>query len=57
MYWELDYKQKLRTPDEALMRRAPFVQDVEIAHMMTMGPARLRPLICFRKARRSRRFS
>jgi 4-hydroxybutyrate CoA-transferase len=24
---------------EALMRRGPFVQDVEIVHMMTMGPA------------------
>jgi 4-hydroxybutyrate CoA-transferase len=24
---------------EALMRRAPFVHDVEIVHMMTMGPA------------------
>jgi len=24
---------------EALMRRAPYVQDVEIVHMMTMGPA------------------
>jgi 4-hydroxybutyrate CoA-transferase len=64
MYWELDYKKKLRTPDEALrcvesgmrvyiqpgcaepetlvealMRRAPVVQDVEIVHMMTMGAA------------------
>ncbi len=64
MSWELDYKLKLKTPDEALrcvqsgmrvyiqpgcaepetlvealMRRAPFVQDVEIVHMMTMGPA------------------
>jgi len=64
MSWELDYKNKLRTPDEALrcvqsgmrvyiqpgcaepetlvealMRRAPVVQDVEIVHMMTMGPA------------------
>ena len=24
---------------EALMRRAPYVQDVEIVHMMTMGAA------------------
>ena len=24
---------------EALMRRAPFVEDVEVVHMMTMGPA------------------
>jgi 4-hydroxybutyrate CoA-transferase len=64
MSWELDYKKKLRTADEALryvesgmrvyiqpgcaepetlvealMRRAPFVQDVEIVHMMTMGAA------------------
>jgi len=64
MSWELDYKKKLRTPDEALrcvqsgmrvyiqpgcaepetlvealMRRAPFVHDVEIVHMMTMGAA------------------
>src|SRR5271165_6871470 len=64
MSWELDYKNKLRIPDEALrcvqsgmrvyiqpgcaepetlvealMRRAPVVQDVEIVHMMTMGPA------------------
>jgi len=64
MSWELDYKNKLRTADEALrcvqsgmrvyiqpgcaepetlvealMRRGPFVQDVEIVHMMTMGPA------------------
>jgi len=64
MYWELDYKKKVRTPDEALrcvesgmrvyiqpgcaepetlvealMRRAPVVQDVEIVHMMTMGAA------------------
>jgi 4-hydroxybutyrate CoA-transferase len=64
MSWELDYKRKLRTADEALgcvqsgmrvyiqpgcaepetlvealMRRGPFVQDVEIVHMMTMGPA------------------
>jgi 4-hydroxybutyrate CoA-transferase len=64
MSWELDYKNKLQTADEALlcvgsgmrvyiqcgcaepetlvealMRRAPFVQDVEIVHMMTMGAA------------------
>src|ERR1039457_5162432 len=64
MCWELDYKNKLRTPDEALrcvqsgmrvyiqpggaepetlvealMRRGPFVQDAEVVHMLTMGPA------------------
>ncbi len=64
MSWELDYKKKLKTADEALrcvesgmrvyiqpgcaepealvealMRRGPFVQDVEIVHMMTMGAA------------------
>jgi 4-hydroxybutyrate CoA-transferase len=64
MSWEIDYKNKLQTADEALlcvhsgmrvyiqpgcaepetlvealMRRGPFVQDVEIVHMMTMGPA------------------
>jgi len=64
MSWELDYKNKLQTAEEALlcvrsgmrvyiqpgcaepetlvealMRRAPYVQDVEIVHMMTMGPA------------------
>ena len=64
MSWEVDFKNKLRTPDdalrcvqsgmrvyiqpgcaepetliEALMRRAPAVADVEIVHMMTMGPA------------------
>ncbi len=64
MSWELDYKKKLRTADEALrcvesgmrvyiqpgcaepetlvealMRRGPFVRDVEIVHMMTMGAA------------------
>ena len=64
MSWELDYKNKLQTADEAmlcvrsgmrvyiqpgcaepetlveaLMRRAPFVEDVEIVHMMTMGAA------------------
>ncbi len=64
MTWELDYKKKLRTADEALqcvqsgmrvyiqpgcaepetlvealMRRGPFVEDVEIVHMMTMGAA------------------
>ncbi|MGB0011315.1 MAG: acetyl-CoA hydrolase/transferase C-terminal domain-containing protein [Candidatus Sulfotelmatobacter sp.] len=64
MSWEINYKNKLRTPDEALrcvqsgmrvyihpgcaepetlvealMRRAPFVEDVEVVHMMTMGAA------------------
>jgi 4-hydroxybutyrate CoA-transferase len=64
MSWELEYKKKLRTADDALscvqsemrvyiqpgcaepetlvetlMRRAPYVQDVEIVHMMTMGTA------------------
>src|SRR5499425_3021536 len=64
MSWEIDYKKKLRTPDEALrcvqsgmrvyiqpgcaepetlvdalIQRAPHVQDVEIVHMMTMGSA------------------
>jgi len=64
MSWELDYKRKLRTADEALqcvqsgmrvyiqpgcaepeslvealMRRGPFVEDVEVVHMMTMGAA------------------
>ena len=64
MSWELDYKLKLKTPDEALrcvqsgmrvyiqpgcaepetlvealMRRGPFVDEVEIVHMMTMGVA------------------
>jgi 4-hydroxybutyrate CoA-transferase len=64
MSWELEYKMKLRTADEALrcvqsglrvyiqpgcaepetlvealMRRAPEVEDVEIVHMMTMGAA------------------
>ncbi|HET7206991.1 MAG TPA: 4-hydroxybutyrate CoA-transferase, partial [Terriglobales bacterium] len=64
MSWEIDYKKKLRTPDEAmrcvqsgmrvyiqpgcaepetlveaLMKRGPFVHDVEIVHMMTMGVA------------------
>jgi len=64
MSWEIEYKKKLRTPEEALrcvqsgmrvyihpgcaepetlvdalIRRAPFVQDVEIVHMMTMGRA------------------
>ena len=62
--WELEYKNKLQAPEEALlcvrsgmrvyiqpgcaepetlvealMRRAPDVQDVEIVHMMTMGAA------------------
>src|SRR6201987_2813009 len=64
MSWEMDYKDKCRTADEALryvqsgmrvyiqpgcaepetlvealMRRAPYMQDVEIVHMMTMGAA------------------
>ena len=64
MSWEIDYKKKLRTPDEALrcvqsgmrvyiqpgcaepetlvdalIQRAPHVQEVEIVHMMTMGRA------------------
>lgn len=64
MSWEIEYKKKLRTSEEALrcvqsgmrvyiqpgcaepetlvealIRRAPFVQDVEIVHMMTMGSA------------------
>jgi 4-hydroxybutyrate CoA-transferase len=64
MSWELEYKRKLRTADEALhcvrsgmrvyiqpgcaepetlvealMRRAPDLQDVELVHMMTMGVA------------------
>jgi 4-hydroxybutyrate CoA-transferase len=64
MSWEIEYKKKLRTPDEALrcvqsgmrvyiqpgcaepetlvealLRRAPAVEDVEIVHMMTMGAA------------------
>src|SRR5262249_60399202 len=64
MSWEIGYKNKLRTPDEALgcvqsgmrvyiqpgcaepetlvealMQRGPYVQDVEIVHMMTMGKA------------------
>src|SRR5438105_15641696 len=64
MSWEIEYKKKLRTPEEALrcvqsgmrvyihpgcaepetlvdalIRRAPFVQDVEIVQMMTMGGA------------------
>jgi 4-hydroxybutyrate CoA-transferase len=64
MSWEIEYKKKLRTPDEALrcvqsamrvyiqpgcaepetlvdalIQRAPFVEDVEIVHMMTMGRA------------------
>ena len=64
MSWEIEYKKKLRTPDEALrsvqsgmrvyiqpgcaepetlvealMRRGPSVQDVEIVHMMTFGAA------------------
>ncbi len=64
MSWRIEYKQKLRTPDEALrcvqsgmrvyiqpgcaepetlvealMRRGPFVEDVEIVHMMTLGCA------------------
>jgi 4-hydroxybutyrate CoA-transferase len=64
MSWEIEYKKKLRTPQEALrvvqsgmrvyiqpgcaepetlvealMDRAPHVEDVEIVHMMTMGTA------------------
>jgi len=64
MSWEVEYKKKLQTADEALacvqsgmrvyiqpgcaepetlvealMRRGPFVEDVEIVHMMTMGAA------------------
>jgi acyl-CoA hydrolase len=64
MSWEVEYKNKLQTADEALacvqsgmrvyiqpgcaepetlvealMRRGPFVEDVEIVHMMTMGAA------------------
>lgn len=64
MSWQIEYKKKLRTPDEALrcvqsgmrvyiqpgcaepetlvealIRRAPFVEDVEIVHMMTLGAA------------------
>jgi 4-hydroxybutyrate CoA-transferase len=64
MSWELDYKSKLQTADEALqcvqsgmrvyiqpgcaepetlvealMRRGPFVQDVQVVHMLTMGAA------------------
>ena len=64
MSWEIEYKKKFRTADEALrcvqsgmrvyiqpgcaepetlvealIRRAPFVQDVEIVHMMTLGTA------------------
>ena len=64
MSWEIEYKKKLRTANEALrcvqsgmrvyiqpgcaepetlvealIQRAPHVQDVEIVHMMTMGKA------------------
>ncbi|MFZ0478529.1 MAG: acetyl-CoA hydrolase/transferase C-terminal domain-containing protein [Terriglobales bacterium] len=64
MSWQIDYKKKLRTSEEALrcvtsgmrvyiqpncgepetlvealMNRGPFVQDVEIVHMLTMGTA------------------
>jgi len=64
MSWEIEYKKKLRTPEEALrcvqsgmrvyiqpgcaepetlvealMQRGPYVEDVEIVHMMTMGTA------------------
>ena len=64
MSWEIEYRKKLRTPEEALRcvqsgmrvyiqpgcaepetlvealyKRAPFVHDVEIVHMMTMGTA------------------
>jgi acyl-CoA hydrolase len=64
MSWQIEYRKKLRTPEEALrcvqsgmrvyiqpgcaepetlvealIRRAPEVEDVEIVHMMTMGCA------------------
>ncbi|HVO81917.1 MAG TPA: acetyl-CoA hydrolase/transferase C-terminal domain-containing protein [Terriglobales bacterium] len=64
MSWEIEYKKKLRTPEEALrcvrsgmrvyiqpgcaepetlvealMQRGPYVQDVEIVHMLTFGVA------------------
>src|SRR3984893_3006650 len=64
MWWEMDYKKRLKRADdalqcvksgmrvyiqpgcaepetlvEALMRRGPDVRDVEVVHMMTMGPA------------------
>ena len=64
MLWEIEYKKKLRTSEDALqcvqsgmrvyiqpgcaepetlvdalIRRAPYVEDVEIVHMMTMGRA------------------
>jgi len=64
MSWQIEYKKKLRTPDEALrcvasgmrvyiqpgcaepevlvealMKRGPYVDDVEIVHMLTMGTA------------------
>ena len=64
MTWQLEYKKKLRTAEEAvrcvtsgtrvyiqpgcaepetlveaLMQRAPYVHDVEIVHMLTMGTA------------------
>jgi len=64
MSWEIEYKKKLRTAEEALrsvqsgmrvyiqpgcaepetlvealMQRGPYVEDVEIVHMMTMGTA------------------
>ena len=64
MSWQIEYKKKLRTADEALrcvqsgmrvyiqpgcaepetlvealIRRAPFVEDVEVVHMMTLGAA------------------
>src|SRR5271169_1476060 len=64
MPWEMEYKERLKTADdalqrvksgmrvyiqpgcaepetlvEALMRRGPYVRDVEIVHMMTMGCA------------------
>src|SRR5215469_3496953 len=62
--WEIEYKHKLLTPDEALcslqsgmrvyiqpgcaepqtlvealLKRAPFVRDVEVVHLMTLGCA------------------
>ncbi len=64
MSWEIEYKKKLRTPEEALravqsgmrvyiqpgcaepetlvealLKRGPYVHDVEIVHMMTLGNA------------------
>ena len=64
MSWEIEYRKKLRTPEEALrcvesgmrvyiqpgcaepetlvealLRRAPFVHDVEVVHLLTLGCA------------------